>query len=208
LTINLIFGQDFRNELVIKDFLNKLTDTKIDTVLIYENGVVGSSEPFVLVKNDSCFMYGETQFSYVIWRKNNLDFITKLSTNDCYTYDTIQYDFESIWKMYFEKKQNIKTEKIYLPKYIEGTDTLTIGLDHYSFSQFMFINNNDTVEFEVSDFDLSKIINGKFENLNFEKNKETNRNLLRDMIDNEIKIIEGKNLIDKKKRFTTKAHMQ
>jgi hypothetical protein len=87
---------------------------------------------------------------------------------------------------------------MYLPKYIEGIDTITIGLDHYSYSQFMFINNNDTVEFEVSDFDLSEFINGKFENLNYWKNKKTSRNSIRNMIVNEVNMIENNNLIGRK----------
>ncbi len=205
LTMNLVYGQDFRNDLVIKDFINNLIDAKIDTILAYENGVIGSEEPIVLIKNDSCFMYGETQLSYVIWRKDNIDFITKVSTFDCYTYDTIQYDFKTIWQMYFDNKEKIKTEKLFLPRYTEGNDTLTIDLDHYSYSQFMFINNIDTVAFEVSDFDLSKFINLNFENLNYKKNKETTRNLIRDLIDNEIKRIETNNLIEKK-RVTTRRY--
>lgn len=201
MTTHLAFGQDFKNELVIKDFLNNLKNSKIDTVLVYENGTIGSTDPVVLTKEDSCFIYGETQFSYVIWRYNENDFITKLSTHDCYNYYTIQYDLTSLWNIYFENIEKIKKEKISLPQYIDKTDTLTICIDHYSYSRFMFINQCDSLLFEVSDFDLTKLVNGEFVNINYKHNKETTRNLIRDLIDNEIQVIENKSLITRQDKY-------
>ena len=91
-----------------------------------------------------------------------------------------------------------------MPQYIEDGDTLSVGLDHYSYSQFMFISGFDTFTFEVSDFDLSRLINDKYKNLNYEKNKKTMLNSIRDLIDNEIKNIEKNNLIDKKTVYNTR----
>lgn len=195
LFLNQVFGQDFKNDSIIKDFIINLQNDNVDTILVYENGVVGNMDPFVLIIDDSCIVYGEIQPSYIIWRKNNDDYITKLNSYDCFTYDTVRYDFNTIWDKYFENKQKIYIENIYMPQYIEHGDTISVGLDHYSYSQFMFISSFDTITFEVSDFDLSKLIDEKYKNLNYEKNKRTMRNTIRDLIDNEIGNIEKNNLI-------------
>lgn len=65
----------------------------------------------------------------------------------------------------------------------------------------MFINQCDSLLFEVSDFDLTKLVNGEFVNINYKHNKETTRNLIRDLIDNEIQVIENKSLITRQDKY-------
>jgi hypothetical protein len=202
LIINLTFGQNFQNDSIINRFVINLLDKGIDTILIYENGHLGRSGPIIIILNDSCLSFNEPYISYMIWKNENVSYISKISSFDCYEYDTISYDFKVVWDMYFNYKTIIKNEQIYPPMYIDKGDTFTLDIDHYSYFQIMIIDTYEKTEFEINDFYFTKTIEEGYTNLNYQRNIATLRKKLQILIDKEIKNIEANNLI-KRKRLTT-----
>ena len=191
------FGQNFHNDSIINKFIKNLTDKRVDTILIYENGCVGCETALVLLKDDSCFYYGEPKIYYVFWKTNGLTYASKISNYDCYEYDTIVYNLRLVWDLYFKNKIKIKKERILTPSYINNGDTLFVDIDHYTYSQIMVIDNKITFEFEINDFYFAKMIDDKYVNLNYTRNTKTFKKKLQIQIENEIKSIEDKRLINK-----------
>jgi len=197
LIFNLTFGQNFKNDSIVNSFIKRLLDKGTDTILIYENGCVDCDNLIVLQKDDSCFFYGKPKIYNIFWILNGLSYASKLSNYDCYEYDTIPYDIGLIWDFYFKNKKLIKNEQILPPFYIDKKDTLFVDIDHYSYSQIMIIGNKEIVDYEINDFYFSKTIDEINRNLNYERNSKSFRKRLQIQIENEIKKIEDKKLIEK-----------
>ena len=200
LFIKIGFGQYFYNDSIISLYVDKLIDNKIDTILIYENGCFGCDEPIFLMYPDTCIdLNQEPLVSYVIWRKNNIDYITKLSTYDCFYYTTIKYDFKKIWDFCVINEKTINQEKLLPPTYYNNHDTLQLFIDHHGYTSVKLYLKDRLLVYEINDFYLIKKIDDKFINLNFDKNINTYQIQLRDLIDKEIQKIDKLNLIEKKK---------
>lgn len=198
LLFNLSFGQVFKNDSIINTFTNNLTKKGVDTILIYEAAYVGGLGPIVLLENDSCsFAVGEPQYSYIFWKENNQDYISKFVTYDCYNYEAITYDSDDIWDFYYNNKARLKTEKILAPSYVEEGDTLEVDVDHYSYSQIRFMDRQSIFEYEVNEFYFQDSISDRV-NLNYMRNMKTMRRKLQNIIDEQILYIEDKQLIKKK----------
>ncbi len=109
---------------------------------------------------------------------------------------------EFIWNKFIKNEREIKKDEIKMPAIIIKKDTLTVGLDHYSYKEISFIIQNKNFDFEISDFNLSKIVNNS-PNLNYKHNLETIRNKIHIDIEKLINDIEEKNLIKKINLYKT-----
>lgn len=195
-TFTSVFGQNLRTDSLTNNFIQKLINNKIDTILIYKNGCVGCEELIVLEVHDSLISLGNPQISYVFWKVKGVNFLTKLIDYDLYKYDTISFDINHIWNLYFDNKSKIIKESILPPFYIDKKDTLYMDIDHYSFSYVKVIDPNETIDFEINDFYFSKLINKEFINSNYNRNNNTIRKKLQNQINEVIKYIENNKLIE------------
>jgi hypothetical protein len=179
---------------LISKYLQKLSDNNIDTILIFENGCVACESFDILEVNDSIINFGNPQISYVFWKKEGANYLTKIIDHDLYCCDTISFESNLIWELYFKNKAKIIKEQILPPTYLDGKDTVELDIDHYSFSQIKLIDVKDIVEFEINEFYFSRFINENTLNINYDKNTMTLRRKLQNQIIKDIKYIEDNKL--------------
>lgn len=198
LTICSTFGQIVQNDSLINKFVNNLSATFVDTILIYKNECVGCPYAIIMEKNDSCHVIGKHHMTYIFWRKNGMDYVSKISYYDCYNFDLAKYDSKSIWDLFFTNKTKIMKEEILPPTYIDKGKKFRQSIDHYLYSQIKIIDIRDTISFELNDFYFTRMIDEKYTNINYELNSTTFRKKLQIQIEKEIKDIENNELIRKK----------
>jgi hypothetical protein len=176
-----VFGQSFQNETIVQDYINKLTNQGVDTILVYEM-VCSNCPPTVLKVKDSCYsMQGIPQVSYIFWRKTGKDHATKVGNFSC-SYNTINYDMEAFWILGFSNLSKIKKE---IKKFKKDTSSMNYG--QYLSFHIRFSNHAVGADFEI----LKNLYD--FENINCDSNSVSNK--LSILIGNETRNIENNRLI-------------
>jgi len=184
-------GQIVENK-VLREF-NRLTSSKIDTLLIYNLYCNGGLIPF-----DSC-KYENDQFLF--WKEDTNYFCKKFSY--CKAYKAVLLETNNPLAFYLSNKFTIDKETIKEPVFIstkkKGVQTIeTITVDHTCFYEMTFVLNKKKTTKSVNDFFLTfeKFDNGK-PNTNFKSNQNTKLRLLIETIqqviskfDTENKLIE------------------
>lgn len=180
LIINSTFGQCFKNDSIIKEFTNILTSKGIDTILIYEELCHGCP-PITIKEKDSCYNpIGTPQTYFIFWRNMGQDYATKLSNYSCY-YETINYDIDTIWTLFFTNESTIKNELNHIEK-----DTSQNFNSYLSF-QIRLLYHADCIDIEITK-DLMYL-----KSINCDSNSI--RNDLLSLIEKEINNIEKNKLI-------------
>jgi hypothetical protein len=202
-----VLGQDFHNYSIVHEFIEDLSSCEIDTILIYEEGYLGGVANFAYMVDDSCHVLNSPIYSYILWRKSGKDFISKVSGHDaCYDYKAGAADFDSLWSMYSKNKVIFNQKPLLPPAYTLDGDTVTFDIDHYPYSQIWLTDKIDTIEIEISEYQIQEIINGEFKNLNYALNRNSAQTKFLDLIHGLIENVECNNIIKRirKTAYNTK----
>lgn len=203
---NLTFGQTLHCDSLVNNLIKRLMSNGIDTILIYENRCVGCDGLLVLQKDDSVSFNGRSNIYYIFWKLNGLSYATMLSHYGLYIYDTIPYNMGLVWDSYFKNKKLLKKERILQPSYIDKNDTVFVDIDDYTYSQIIFFDKKEIVSYEINDFYFSKTIDGKYRNLNYERNSKLFQKKIQTQIEKEINNILNNGLIQKQLTTRVKSH--
>ncbi len=169
--------------------------------MTYDIRSVGSGSTIIMNVKDTCYYDEEPDVSYIMWKNKGQTSIAKVSTCDCFVYDTIQYNLNQVWNFYFKNKTVLKKEKIFSPEIQLKTYRAACNVDHYSYTQILIQAKKDKFIFTLNHFYLTKWIEGKL-NLNHYRNTRTLQYRLQVLIEKEVKKIESEKLIQRRLRPT------
>lgn len=196
LVFNLAWGQELNNEPLLNSFIKALRGKGIDTILVYENGIIGNNIRLVEA-GDTC-VYTDREKTYtVFWKAKGLDLVSRLSNTACYEYNIISYDAGTIWDFYFKNKKNIRKERLLEPSYKDKGHTYSLVRDHYAYSGIMVMVHEDSVEYKVIEYYFPEMIDGDKRNINYTRNINSSQKKLQVLVDEAVKKIEGASLIKK-----------
>ena len=200
---NTVVGQNSAEHLdtIVKNYINELNSTGIDTVCIYKDYCVGCIY-FSKKKEDKCDADGFYVPTYIFWLDKGQTFMTL--KDNCFDYSTLKIDNDSIWQFFSAKRDIIKKEEIKMPQYIEikngKEETYSSSVDHSRHQDIqMIIGQNIIIDKDLDDYYFSKEIEEQ-KNINYEYNINSCLKKFQLLISNTIKTATQKQKLQKTRR--------
>ena len=180
-------------------FVSELKQDNIDTILVYRDDCITGESYIEVVFEDSCKLFwGYPPKAYCFWKKENKTFLKRIEYETCYDYFLVEYNIDSVWSFVFDNKEKLFSERIKPKMYIENSDTIQVGVDHYCFQELLIMDRKDTLVFELCNFYFEKLIDNKIESLSYNDNWATKRKKLQLILHEIVSAIDDKLLREKK----------
>lgn len=179
--IQLIFSQQSKVDLKIKEKIEFLKKENIDTIVIFNEDCVGC-KPKILLK-ENCV---PENIKYLFWIKNGISYKQKF--DGCTNFEEIKTNNPELMKTIVKNPQKIENSIIKKPEHkVNKKETISLLVDHFAYYDFEFYFKNQKIDKRVIDYELeTKMIDKKMPNDNYYFNQKSILKKILDLVNEEI----------------------